>query len=75
MERSLLRGESMDPIKGKQRIFWLAGVVMIICGVLLAALLIVGSRNPDPVPHVDVPSMQNVPGPDRKLGVEIEKEP
>ena len=65
----------MNPIKGKQRIYWLAGFLFVIVGVLVTALLVVGSRAPEPGPHVDVPAMQNVPPPQQKLGVEIEKQP
>jgi hypothetical protein len=64
----------MNPIKGKQRIYWLAGFFALVFGVLLVALLVVGSRAPDPGPRVDVPSMQNVPPPNNKLGVEVVKE-
>ena len=65
----------MNSIKGKQHIYWLAGFLFLIVGVLVAALLVVGSPAPDPGPHVDVPSMQNVPPAQQKLGVEIEKQP
>jgi hypothetical protein len=65
----------MNSIKGKQRIYWLAGFVLVILGVLVTAVLLVTSRAPDPGPHIDVPAMQNVPPAERKLGVEVEKEP
>jgi hypothetical protein len=61
----------MNAIKGKQRVYWLTGVSVVILGFLVAALVLPNRKAPDPGPQVDVPKMQNVPPPDQKLKLDV----
>jgi len=65
----------MNQLKGTKRVYWLAGVALLITGVLVAAIVLPGTSKPDPGPNVGVPSMRNVPGPNEKMVLEVEKQP
>ena len=55
---------------------WLGGMVVLVLGFLAAAVLLPATAPPpgDNAPDVQVPRMQNVPPPDSKIQLDVEKE-
>jgi hypothetical protein len=55
----------MNPFKGTRRIYWLAGITLLVLGVLGSALILPSiSKTPGADgPDVQLPKMENVPPP------------
>jgi hypothetical protein len=64
---------TVSQLKGNRRYVWPA-MLLIGAAVLVAVVLFTSNREPTPGPAVNVPSMQNVPPPNTKLGVEVEEQ-
>ncbi len=64
---------TVSELKGTRRYFW-AAALLIGAAVLVTVVLVSSNREPTPGPAVNVPSMQNVPPPNTKLGVEVEEQ-
>jgi len=65
----------MKAFTDKRRVFWLAGVAVLIFGFLVAALVLPGTSNPTEGlgPAVHVPKMENVPPEGQKLKLDTEQ--